>query len=342
MNGKRISQSAALLIAISFFLMATLTAPQAAESAGSVAHETGFYYTVQKGDTLWDLSQKFADTPWVWPEMWQENKQIANPHRIYPGERIRLHRREGVFKQPAQKPVEHVFYDFSPIDQVGFIRRTAVNPRGEIYKVREGPRWKETKKMINDGDIIYLRPIDNASLEIGQRYTIYRTLQPIKTRKTDKYIGIQHYLSGVVEIIQQEAEYSIGLVVQTYRPIKIGDLLMPYNRRQPSIQIQPSQPGIEGQIIESEEHRTIMGETNTAFFDKGKVDGIRVGQFYNIYYQDKHEFKTKTEEKSKVLITPVDIGELLVVHTENTTSTVLITNSENEFEAGARVRSPIQ
>ena len=213
MNGKRISQSAALLIAISFFLLATLTAPQAAESDGSVAHETGFYYTVQKGDTLWDLSQKFADTPWVWPEMWQENKQISNPHRIYPGERIRLHRREGVFKQPKQKPIEHISYDYAPIDMVGFIRRTAVNPRAEIYKVRE------TKVMINDGDFIYLRPIDGASLEPGQRYTIYRTLQPIKTRKTNKFIGIQHYLSGVDEIILPEAEYSIGLVVQTYRPI---------------------------------------------------------------------------------------------------------------------------
>ena len=78
---------------ILFILLAFPFLPAAAEAPKKVKYETGFYYTVQKGDTLWDLSQKFSDTPWQWPEMWQENDQIANPHRIYPGERIRLYRR---------------------------------------------------------------------------------------------------------------------------------------------------------------------------------------------------------------------------------------------------------
>ena len=77
-------------------ILILLTSPLShgsAETQKSVEYETGFYYTVQKGDTLWGLSRKFSDTPWLWPEMWQENEHIANPHRIYPGERIRLYRR---------------------------------------------------------------------------------------------------------------------------------------------------------------------------------------------------------------------------------------------------------
>ena len=55
--------------------------------------ENGYYYTVQKGDTLWDLSRRFSATPWVWPELWQENSEtIANPHLIYAGQKIRLTR----------------------------------------------------------------------------------------------------------------------------------------------------------------------------------------------------------------------------------------------------------
>ncbi len=57
-------------------------------------------YTIQKGDTLWDLSQKFLANPWYWPKIWSLNPQIENPHWIYPGNKLTI--KGGAAGGPAQ------------------------------------------------------------------------------------------------------------------------------------------------------------------------------------------------------------------------------------------------
>jgi hypothetical protein len=334
------------------FLSAAPRTLTAAETQEKVEYETGFYYTVQKGDTLWDLSRKFSDTPWQWPEMWKENEQIANPHRIYPGERIRLYRRRGaaaggfgetgesresdvnqeVIDEPELDGKLH--YDYTAIDRIGFIRKEPVLSRGTIFKV-EGQ-----KAMISSGDLVYIKPHANFSLTPGDRYTLYRTLKPILDRKTNQFIGIQHYLTGAVEIVLKRPKFVLGRIVTAYRPIKVGDLMMPYHRRVPQIAIHPSPEGLEGTIIDSEEHERIFGENTIAFIDKGRSSGVETGQFYWIFKQEK--YRIDPDDKNAVTLTPVVLGELLVLHAENTTSTVMITDSRQAIQAGARIIAPFK
>lgn len=59
-------------------------------------------YVIQKGDTLWDLSQKFLNNPWYWPKIWSNNPYIENPHWIYPGNKLRIVPGEGGAQAPAQ------------------------------------------------------------------------------------------------------------------------------------------------------------------------------------------------------------------------------------------------
>lgn len=58
--------------------------PQGVDDQGRV----GRLHTVARGDTLWDLSAAYLGTAWVWPSVWTDNEEIANPHRIQPGDRI--------------------------------------------------------------------------------------------------------------------------------------------------------------------------------------------------------------------------------------------------------------
>ena len=295
---------------------------------------------------FWDLSQKFSDTPWQWPEMWKENSQIANPHRIYPGQRIRLYRRRGAQgygekgsledKTFTDKPelTNMLDFQFASIDRVGFIRKDPLQSLGTIFKV-EGQ-----KEMISTGDLVYIRPGDNSSLAKGRKFTIYRTLKPIKAKDTRNLIGIQHYLTGAVEITIVRPDFVLGRIVATYRPIKVGDLLMPYDRRLPQIGMQPSPEGLEGQIISSEEHQSMFGESAIAFIDKGEQEGVRPGQLYWIYKQEK--FRINPKEKYETTLTPVLLGELLVLRTEKTTATVMITDSRMAIEPGTKIITPFK
>jgi hypothetical protein len=94
------------LLLIALFL--TIASAQAEIELNPTHPDT---YTVQKGDTLWDISARFLKSPWVWPEVWHANPQIENPHLIYPGDEISLVYLNG---KPSLQLTRHPTVKLSP------------------------------------------------------------------------------------------------------------------------------------------------------------------------------------------------------------------------------------
>lgn len=45
-------------------------------------------YTVKRGDTLWEISRQYLKNPRLWPQIWEINPHVVNPHWIYPNDKL--------------------------------------------------------------------------------------------------------------------------------------------------------------------------------------------------------------------------------------------------------------
>lgn len=119
----------------------TTAVPRAYIEQGELAADAPDTYTVVKGDTLWDISDRFLRKPWMWTEIWGYNPQIYNPHLIYPGDVLALEyvggrptlllTRKGVpvpINQPKSDAAEPVILDADG-NPLGSNRRVRLSPR---------------------------------------------------------------------------------------------------------------------------------------------------------------------------------------------------------------------
>ncbi len=314
----------------------------AEENDGVVEHETGFYYTVKKGDTLWGLSRRFSDSPWLWPDMWKDNRHIANPHEIYPGDRIRLYRRQDALRLPdadgsisglspgsTRGPRET--YRYTSIDQVGYVRETPVTHVGTIL------RQHDRLLMINTGHRIYIQANGDARLAIGGLYTVYRTLGRVRSPLTGASLGIQHQILGVVKILKEEPRLYVGAVTRAFRRMGAGDLLMPYRKRPVDIPVSRGPDGFSGAVVCPERDITLLTAFDRAFIDKGERDGVKPGQIYHVYDEETLTSLEKEDMKAGLATPPLKIAEMIVLIAERTTATVVITQSDNKIKMGSRI-----
>lgn len=341
-------------------------AAAAAQDDPNVVRENGkTYYIVQQGDTLWDISQKFLNSPEYWPELWKVNSDvpITNPHRIYPGQRIRLFRRgeipgEMTARAPEPMPAPSPppappaaavppagtpavsnldggtgdgTFRYSAMERIGFIRETPEPPLGVVFRARD------RKEMISFGDTVYLRETGGTPLAIGKYYTAYRTVGPIVDRKTGEPVGTQYIPTGVLEINEKTDDYTIATVMRAYRDIRTDDRVMPYRERSPDLNLTAGVPGMDGAIITSEERNNIYGEHDVVFINRGENDGVGPGQEYTVFVQEYEP--TAPDSREKIVISPIDIGRLVVLHAEPTTATALITRSSRTIRPGAMLRT---
>ena len=79
----------ALILYICAALSGVYVLSASAEITPHEGDEKTTLITIEKGDTLWSLCQKYLEDPLQWRELSKYN-DFTNPHLIYPGEKLRI------------------------------------------------------------------------------------------------------------------------------------------------------------------------------------------------------------------------------------------------------------
>jgi hypothetical protein len=165
------------LSALFFGLMLTLVAYAATVELKPGHPDT---YVVRRGDTLWSIAAKFLKNPWQWPEVWQANGQIKNPHLIFPGDVISLAYFDGTPSlansggphvrteqlEDAVKPIP-----LTKIDK--FLKRTRVIGEDEFKTAPHVVGAEEAHLRATQGQLAYVRGLN---AQPGDQLAIVRTL----------------------------------------------------------------------------------------------------------------------------------------------------------------------
>jgi hypothetical protein len=130
-------------------------------------------YTVRRGDTLWDISAKFLSKPWLWPEIWQANPQVRNPHLIYPGDVLNLSFINGPrLKLEPSVHREGEAVPAIPLDQLRmFLKDMRVMDSNEVSAAPYVVGFEEARLRGAVGQNLYVRGLKS---EPGQRWAIVR------------------------------------------------------------------------------------------------------------------------------------------------------------------------
>ena len=128
-------------------------------------------YVVVRGDTLWDIAGRFLQRPWLWPEIWQANPQIQNPHLIYPGDVISLAYLNRVTATPGPREATAQPIDAIPLSDVeAFLKDLRVVDSFEHLPYVVG--LEEDRLRATQGQVAYIRGLPDATP--GQRYAVVR------------------------------------------------------------------------------------------------------------------------------------------------------------------------
>jgi len=297
----------------------TVTTYAVAVESGATHPDT---YVVRKGDTLWDIAARFLKKPWLWPEIWQANPQVSNPHLIYPGDVLSLAYLDRVTPRATVQPGRR---DEAPINAVPlseiepFLKKLSIMDSFKELPYVVG--LEDNRLRGSAGQQAYVRGLQGA--QPGQRYALLRPTvrygQPKPSDDLDvrgdttpltgnlwkSYVASsdRHELLGyelaqvavgtVSHVGSGEREASTLLLQDSGREVRAGDRLVPVQANPYDLQFVPHAPAAsfaDGhlRVLAVADALTSGGPRDVIAISGGSRDGIDNGTVFSVWRSGRH------------------------------------------------------
>lgn len=275
-------------------------------------------YVVVKGDTLWDISAKFFNDPWKWPEIWGLNKDtIKDPHWIYPGDVVFLDRATGTLRigEPASPapagttseipvtdndieklspqarviPSERDAIPEIPLKVIApFLARPLVLDDNELAAAPTLIGTYEQRVMLGTDDIAY---VEGMPTDKGDVWQVFRPGQTFIDSETEEVLGHEVVYLGDAAV-EKRGNISQLRITRSIQEINKGDRFaqaasgyaLNYTPHAPSDQITARIISIFGGVRQA-------GQNAIITLNKGRRDGLENGHVLALY-QKGEELKT--------------------------------------------------
>jgi hypothetical protein len=275
-------------------------AAMASGGAPALASNAPDSYVVKRGDTLWGIAKVFLRDPWFWPEIWQVNKQIQNPHLIYPGDTLRLVYIDGhprvtlqrgtmergdsarVLPRVRSEPLESAVTTIPYATVAAFMSKPSVLSNEQIKGAPYVFSTRDSHVVISSGDTLYARGFQSP-VETGTHYNVVRVGDPLRDPDDNRIVGYDGIFTGSGHITRGGDPATL-IMTESSRETEPGDKLFAGGVDVP-LDFIPSSPKVKinGRIMAVSDGVTVIGQYQVVVINRGARDGLAPGNVLGVF-----------------------------------------------------------
>jgi hypothetical protein len=316
-------------------------------------------HVVVQGDTLWALAQKYLNNPYLWPQIWDQNRYVLDSHWIYPGDPILVNPPEVVPENPQAAGTTPGMGEGEEEEEEGEEQEARMPPPppreyplGDHRDLYCSTIIQEEKSMgapaivaaeddkigLGQGDVVYIDAGSADGIRAGDTLEILRDRGAIKHPATRKRLGYRFDRMGEVTVLCVQERTATVEITMSCEEVLRGDLVAPYpNLTVPThaepfpthvSQCDPGSPGKPtGFVVASREEQIGLGQGNVVSVDLGAGTGVRPGDMVLIY-------RPNREGKD---LPRTHLGDGVVLLADDLSSVVKITAANSDIFVGDEV-----